>query len=676
MSTGFDLAQTFYVDADAVQQAERIFITSIDLYIKSKPVQGKAVSGIDSPGMSVSLCSVDETGAPTLQGTHALFSSRVEYANIIESSTGATPTTFTFRHPVPVATNTSKAFLVKFDGNDTGFKLWYNKSGDNVLGETTQTQVTSGKVDGYLFRVTNGKDLTAEKDADLSFKINIAKFSSLSSTFKVKNRPYEIIKMGTQSGTFIGGETVYQQRSTLAGSVALSLDSTQVVGTGTTFNSSFYQNDKVVFTNGTFTDVRSVVSVTNNTVMVLDVAPSQTATCNLYKTVVGTAFFADSLSDYLIIQDSNANSSLYLTTSTTVAGLDSGATANISSIENFAVNGVVTNYAVATPPGTAASATVNFVNTSNTISSAAAALAPLGQRLLINGYGGKIASRTNEVTAATPFESFNSNLTLTTNNPYTSPYVRENDLDVFIEKFDINNSITNEESGRGQSLARSISKTVVLAADQKAEDLKVYVRAFRPSGTDVVAYAKFNNQEDPETIDTKDWTKLTLNSANVSYSNPANISDMVGLEFSAPLYGTGTTATGQFATTSACNVITGTSGTVNTSIAVGSLVRVYSPIIPTTYFLDTVTASNTTTFTVASAVSNASLVATGLEVDVITNPKAAFLDNQNKNILTYFNNSYAKFQTYDSFAVKLVFTSTDAVVVPFVDDVRAIAVSA
>lgn len=167
-----------------------------------------------------------------------------------------------------------------------------------------------------------------------------------------------------------------------------------------------------------------------------------------------------------------------------------------------------------------------------------------------------------------------------------------------------------------------------------------------------------------------------MNSANVSYSNPANISDMVGLEFSAPLYGTGTTATGQFATTSACNVITGTSGTVNTSIAVGSLVRVYSPIIPTTYFLDTVTASNTTTFTVASAVSNASLVATGLQVDVITNPKAAFLDNQNKNILTYFNNSYAKFQTYDSFAVKLVFTSTDAVVVPFVDDVRAIAVSA
>jgi len=44
--SGFDLAQTFFIDPAAAQQAPAVFITSVDLFFKSKPVQGKTQSGI------------------------------------------------------------------------------------------------------------------------------------------------------------------------------------------------------------------------------------------------------------------------------------------------------------------------------------------------------------------------------------------------------------------------------------------------------------------------------------------------------------------------------------------------------------------------------------------------------------------------------------------------------
>jgi hypothetical protein len=70
------------------------------------------------------------------------------------------------------------------------------------------------------------------------------------------------------------------------------------------------------------------------------------------------------------------------------------------------------------------------------------------------------------------------------------------------------------------------------------------------------------------------------------------------------------------------------------------------------------------------------LVQTGLQVDVLENPYSGFLDIQNNNILTYFNNTHAKFQGYDNFVLKVVLLSDDNVSVPYLHDIRAIAVSA
>jgi hypothetical protein len=171
---------------------------------------------------------------------------------------------------------------------------------------------------------------------------------------------------------------------------------------------------------------------------------------------------------------------------------------------------------------------------------------------------------------------------------------------------------------------------------------------------------------------------------NVTYSNQQNKQDFIELAYEMPFFPAGTVQSGFFASQSANAILTGTSAAVNTSIAVGDLVRVYSAAISNTYLVDSVVAANTTTLTLSQPISNSSLIGSGLLVDKITQPLAAFLDVQNKNILTYFNNPTLRGVTgnqgksigFDSYQFKVILLSSDGILVPFVKDFRAIAVSA
>lgn len=773
--SGFDLAQTFFLDRQAVNDSELAFITAVDLFFYSKPVEGQTKTGINSPGVSVSICGVRADGTPDLASVSHMYSARVEYNQIVVDTSGnnSSVTTFTLRQPVPLTTNRRYAVLVKFDGSDNDFKLWYNKSGENVLGTLTQTQVSSGKIDGHFFKITNGYELTPERDADLSFRVKIARFTETQKTFKTKNIAYDILKVTTYPEKFLGGEDVYQGAANGSGTVSISRLSNTGVGTGTSFNTYLKVNDKIVVTDGTAgnTDIITVTAIANSTQISFDRAPKfNNTTANYFKTVMGKVHIADKLSDHILVRESTANSTLYFGAGNTIYGVDSGANAVIANVVNFTVNAVVPGYAIRTPFGTEASGTVNFANGAYSISGTRKKDIVNGARTLINNYDAVFASHTTEETAGTPFETFNGEITFTTTNEYVSPYVREENLDVFVERYVINNSDTNEYLGLGSAQARYVSKTAILRNEQFAEDLKVYLTAYRPFGSSIKVYAKFRNSEDNESFDIKDWTELNIINDDV-YSNPGNFNSRVELAYSVPFFRSGTditTSTGSyisFTTTedsdeivataplvvpSTFNALTGVANTteiistggahglvngdivqyivspgntvvtglsngssyyvVNSTssttlqlsetsggaainvtatisetghtlipqkaIVANSLVRVYSPILPDTYFVDLVTEANSTTFTVSKVVSNTSLVGTGFHVTKIDRPNSAFLDRQNQNVLTYFNKNSARFEAYDSFAIKVILLSSDGVAIPFVDDVRAIAVSA
>jgi len=676
----YDLGQTFYFDKQSVQNSEAAVITSVELYFRSKPVQNKTESGIAAPGVTVAICQTKEDGSPDL-GTlnNLLHTSRVEYSNINVDNAGGVSTKFSFTQPVTVSTNRSYAILIKFDGRDRGFRLYANKAGTAVVGSSSLSQVSSGVVDGNAYRITNGFSLTPLIDTDITFKVNIARFTANSRTYSITNRAYEILKVSVISGSFKGGEAILQERAALTGTVTVNSSTTSLIGTGTSFTSDVVVGDELVITDGTTgnTDIRVASAITNSTFIVLNQPPSFSfGTGTFFKTVTGKLFNYSPLSDEMILQDSTANSTVHLTTSTVVRGEDSGARATITSILNANVNAVVPNYAINQPPGTQVELSLNFANTNGSTSPSQKLEGALGARTYINQYAGIIASRTNEVTAVTPFRSFSGELTFTTSNPYVSPSVYEGDLDLFVERYDINNDATNEYIGKGSAKVRYVSAQSSLANNQLAEDFKVYISAFKPQNTDIKVFVRALNSEDNESFDLKDWTELTLRESPNLRSNPSNLNDMIEFTYEVPFYQAGVKTSGAFTATLANAVIVGTSGSVNTDLQVGDVVRVYSSLFENTHFVDTVIAANTTTFTVAKAISNSSLVGTGLLVDKISRKNSGFLDIQNGNIFTYYNKSLSRFVGYETFSLKIVMLSSDGINVPYVDDVRLLAVSA
>ncbi len=683
MASEFDLAQTFYIDKDAVRQADTIFITSLDLYFKTKPVAGKASTGIYKPGASVHICPVDNE-IPVLDQAFSEVA-RVEYDNIYESNTASTATTFSFNFPVPVKTTQNYAILVKFDGSDNDFGLWWNKAGENILNTTNSTQVNSGKVDGFFYTITNGKQLTPLKDADLKFNLKIAKFTSTASTFKLNNNNNEFFKFyaNSISGNFKGGEYVWQNNAPSTGNVVANSSIVTIVGTGTSFTSTLQVGDKFVITDGTVgnADVRAVVSIANNTSLTIDVAPSfSNGTANYIITPVATVYDVKGLAERIVLENSTANSTVRFTTDSFIKGVDSEASCKIELIEDFEAGYVRPSYTIFTPAGTSTNVAFNVANSSYGTAGSNKVTAEINQIKFLDSYPAVFAARSNEVVnSATLFnnaKSFESELTFISTNPYTSPYVKEENLDAFVTRYDVNNDYTNEYRSQGNATSKYISKRVVLADGQDAEDIRVYLSAYKPANTDIIVFGKFHNNVDPDPFDDKNWTKLELVTNSDVLSNPFNRNDVIELEYKIPYYQAGTTVAGLYTTTNGSAVITGVGATVNTEIQVNDLVKVYQPNFPNNHIVSIVTAVNSTTLTIGDIVSNASMVSSGLLIDKIAEKSSGFINIQNNNVVRYYNSSYSAFDGYKNFAIKIVLLSETEYRVPHVNDIRAIAVSA
>lgn len=683
MATEFDLAQSFYIDKDAVRLADVCFITSVDLYFRTKPGVGKSVTGFNKPGVSVYLCPVDNE-VPNLDAAFSTFA-RVEYDSINTSNVAGAPTTFKFSRPIIVRTGYVYAVLIKFDGSDPDFQLWWNKAGEVVLNTTNQTQVSSGKVDGFFYTITNGKQLTALRDADLKFDLKIAKFTSSSETFKVQNNANEFLVYyaNSISGNFKGGEYVWQNNAPSVGTVTVNATSTSVVGNGTLFSSTLQVGDKFVVTDGTVgnADVREVKSIANNTFLTVDYSFTfNSNTANYIKTPVATIYDVNGLAERIVLENSTANSTVMFMVDKQLNGVDSLASCKISEIEDFQASFIRPALKINTPAGTYANLTVNIANSSYVKLNNREQSAENGSVVYIDDYPGVFASRSHEVqNGATLFnnsKSFDVAMSFTTANEYVSPYASEESLDVFVNRYVINNSAEDEYKSTGNAISRYVSKRVVLADGQDAEDLRAYITGYKPANTDIKVYAKIVNGVDSEPFDDKYWTELELVTDKGILSNPYNRDDVKEFEYKIPTYHSGIAANGLYTTTFGSAVITGTGTVVNTAIAVNDVVRVYQPLFPNNHIISVVTAANTSSFTIADPISNTSMVSTGLVVEKVIEKHSAFINVQNNNVVRYFNQSYSAFDGYKIFAIKVVLLSDTDYRVPHVNDLRVIALSA
>ncbi len=684
----FNFIQTFYCDPEAVGNSPVVSLTSIELFFKVVPSKINNLSGVNGPGVIVSVCEV-LSDSPDISKIIPNSIARVEYDRIYAFSDASVGTAFAFKTPITIKTGAFYGIVVQFD--DPGFSLWTNKQGETYLGTNIISPGSTNIKEGKLYEGTNSNVFRAIPDEDLKYKVNVARYTANTANVYFVNKPYEFFTVSSQVGTFLGGEWVIANTAVATGNIAVSQGNTIIIGNGTDFT-TIPELSFVVFQNGSNNQVVQVASVTNATHMYVNTSPAFSNTQAKFKfSPLGKVVYSNRIENKLYLVDSTANSSLKFTTSHLLTGEISKATANVASIDFLKVNQFVTNFSAEISSDYVANIDFSFASSNGSaylLSDTALANTSLNSLTDVARYAGVVLSRSTEVSENNLYNNKSGLLRILfdidqpTTAIFNAPIINVKEADLMTRKFEIDNdymsgSTDTEVKTNGLAESKSISQKVKFANNRFAEDIRVFMTGYRPQGTEIRLYARIHNSADAETFDDKDWSPLKIIANADRYSSTEDLDDLVEYTYGLPPYPeAANTLAGSFTTQLANNIIVAAGVTPNTSIAAGDVIRLYSPLFANNYMIASVTDANTTTITLGQTIANNNVVGDGYKVDKLKYPHTAFNNILNSNISKYYNSSMNEYETFDSFQVKIVFASNTIYTIPRVDQIQVIGVSA
>lgn len=703
--TDFTVIQTFYADPEIVNNSGEVAITSVNLFFKSKPSQTKNVSGKSSPGVVVRICAV-ENDEPVLEKTYAGFISRKPFSEVYSFSDASSATTFGFAKPLKLDTGKFYGIVVSFE--DPGYELWTNKTGDKIVGTNTPSSGSNLIKDGRLYNRNNSGVFRALSDTDLKFSINCAQYTSNTLSDIFVNKDYEFFTVANINGRFVGGEYVYQTVANSTGNVAFTKGSTVIVGTGTSFETDVVAGDRIVlWSNTTYKQVVPILNVVNSTYIqtAIKIAHSNTQTKFMLPPSGKVHYFNKPLRK-LILVDSNANSSLkFAANSNVLFSEDTGANCTISSIDVFTADRVRLRGDVNVPPSGTVNNSIVFAyynGTSYLYDSTKKQEIQINNPEMFNitQYDGYLLSRSLEVDNANLLTntdllisrksvSVNTDIKINLSDTelYQSPSINDTNLDMFVVQNKISNTYTTLDSNNvvidtevatnGNALSKHITSKVAFANNRFAEDIRIYMNAYRPANTELKLYARIHNSADPEAFDDKQWTPLEYKENTNKFSSSDDENDFIEYTIGIPQYTeSANVLPGNFTTQSANDVLVAAGVNPTTYVANNDVVKLYNPLIPEDYIIGVVVNANTTSITLGDAISNNNLVGTGFKVDRLKYYHTAFNNITNDNVARYYNSSLVEYDTFDSMQVKIVMLSDTTYKAPKVDSIRVIGVSA
>ena len=691
MST-FDYIQTFYVNPDTVANAAEIMLTSVDLFFKAKPAENANVSGSSKPGINAWICEV-ENGDPNPNLSLVNSVKAIDYDSVNISNDAQTPTVVGFTNPVFIKTGRYYGIVVKY--NDPSYDIWTNVQGDRLIGSGGVTNTASpgsqSRFDGFLYKATNSNTYDKFSNKDLKFKVKVAQFVSNNVTVPLVNKDYEFFTIDPSvSGALLGGEWCFQDVANGTGTITVSSSSNTIIGVATNLASYGIEN-KIVISNGSVRDVLTITNVISNTVVTVDKFPKFTASGIGFKVPpVGVVYYTDYTKKRVYLVDSNANSSVKFVTGTRIIGERSGASANVISLDSFQVDNFKPTFQIGNPSTSDYAMMYNIANSSNAMPATTNNLELLKfnnavresyilSRSLevdnINLYGTERKSAVVNVTF---------NVSVSDANRFSVPYLKTNELDFFFYQNDINNTITATRGGivdydtevdrNGLAKSKYISKKISFGEGKYAEDVVVYLAGYRPSGTQIKVYAKLHNAADKDAFDDKAWTPLELknNTDRFSTEDPNDLWEYTyGLPQYPEIYAG---LSGNFLTSSGSNSISTTSDQ-SSVLSTGDLIRVYDILTPENHEVFPVSSANTTAITLFKGVSNTNIIG-DVGVDKLKYKNIAWNNIGNDNVARYVTSSYTEFDTYNTMQIKIVLLSESTHIIPKVEQIQVIGVSA
>ena len=708
----YQYIQTFYVNPDAVEKSTDVLLTSVDLFFKSKPDLIDSISGSRDPGLSVAICEV-VNGVPDPSLILRKSNARVGYDLINAYSKPTLPTNFRFVDPVFCKTGKFYGLCIYFE--DPLFSLWQNVQGQNIVNAdgTTSTPSPGSSIssfDGVLYtsnRTQSASSATTENyrshsDRDLTFRVNIAKFELPANGFDIEitNKDYEFFTLNAREGTFTGGEiiclnTYANGTSTDAtGTVTFGTTSLKIVGTGTSFQ-DYVPGQSIIVSNGSAYDCMSITLIEDDTHLQVERAPIMAATGATFKIVpIGSLAYTNYVNNKIYLSGSTAsNSSFAFSANSKILGLKSKATANVFSIDKLSVDSFKPRFKVGNPSFASYSINYKAANTTNYIDAT-------GQQLVIDKinnittYDGYILSRSQEVLYTTLFnnatdpdlysrKSSVANVhfdTTKTGSSFQSPFIIGDQLDLYVYANQINNVYLDPTTGldteiekNGLALCKYISKKA--SFDMPAEDVIVYLTAYRPAGTEIRVYCKIKNGADNETFDDKKWTPMTITNNSEKYSDPTDKNSLVEYTYGLPQFpGIDTGLSGVFTTTLNSQTVT-TSQSQAAALVAGDLIQIYDPFLPNNHEVFIVqSVDSSTQITLTRAVTNNNIIG-ARQANKMKYKNIAFNNIANDNVARYISSSLIEYDSYNQMQIKVVLLSPQAYLAPEVEDIRVLGVS-
>jgi len=609
---------------------------------------------------------------------------------IVTSTDGSALTRINFKAPVGVETNKEYCFVIKPESNNPELEVFTSKAGQSEL--RTGRSINQDWGAGTLFLSSNDRQWTPYMDEDVKFTLNAAYFDATNSQISLVNDDYEFLKTDANgvSGSFDQGEEVFQLGTVATGNVTFASGSDTITA-GTTDLSllGISAGNKIVLENANSNYDVVEVSSANSTVIKLRGAPDITETVassgKIRITPVGTFKQIDANTNTILINDSTATNSTFLFTSAnTLVGSSSGATAVIGSIEDTNITYFEPRLYNNVPNATAIVTKLSATHSANN------SLTEF-ERIKTNDRNYpdapiKIKSKSNEIDGTTINKSLKLRYNFSSKNRYISPMIDLQSQSLLIYENVINNSVVDEHvPEKGQAAAKYISRTLTLGDGLDAEDIKVFVNAYRPAGTDIKVYAKPINQADDSGDNS--WSELQIIQNKDKISSSENRNDTIEYSFEFNDAPQSTIKTGSVTFNNASPTITGVGTSFTTEFAVGDLVKIDNPPFDanTNYQVSMVTAiASDTSMTIGDDIS----IGTELDGRQISKVDAeyknqVFRDPQSDDdnaftvpyVATYYNSNNEKMIGYKYLSIKIIMTSDSTSKSPYLENYRAIAVS-
>jgi len=609
------IAQSFAVNVSGA--TDGVFVTKIDLFFGRKSSTLPITLQIREMQTGFPIATIVPYGQKTLQPGEI---------NIWDGTGTPTATTFTFDNPVKLLNNVDYALVVVPGGNSDDYAVWTAELGgiDTVTGLLIPKQTYPG----ILFTSANDNTWNPIQSEDLMFKIYRAKFdTTVTGTVYVENDDMDFMNIDNRTGTIRIGETVRAES-------VLTFSNNDSVSVGDILFSKESANTlSANYANGT---IRQIVASGSGSVTVkvdafgnFPTTASSNTNC-LYlnsasradaawigntsafsaNTATGKVHFIDTttgklhVTDVVTTQQTGAGGHYgFANNNTWLRGQRSGSSLRMTSIENLDMNTLVPKIPQIKTPRTSARWDARLTSNTGVISSSYTSV-DLSQDNDFTDATKRVYSVSNEQGLSAVGGSTKT-LTLrgtwSTNKDTESPVIDTTRMNGIRAYNVINNDSTNEETNNGNALVRYISKTIELEDGQDAEDMIVFLTAYKPVGTGIKLYAKILNAEDPESIDDKTWSEMRQVTASNTFSEGLDGTNFREFEFtfSANTDGQNFLANSQLTT--------------------------------------------------------------------------ALLDTNDSNIVGYNDSNGAVYKSYKTYKLKIVMTASGSQVVPFVDDMRAIA---